>query len=125
MFSDLGPILTEAEDRQASEGRELAYLCSWYVVTALVLALAFSALDVVGGQLSDSAVTAQTSEEMSGEGDLSLQSPSSRIFVSYPGESACICKEIWVGLLEMRPLEADAINRQVNVRSKSSIFLTP
>ena len=46
--------ISEAEDRQTSEQRELAYLRNGHVVTALVV---FSAPDVFGGQLSDLAVT--------------------------------------------------------------------
>ena len=58
VISDLASIPSEAEDRQASGQRELAYLRNGYVVTALALALVFSAPDVFGGQLSDSGVAA-------------------------------------------------------------------
>ena len=58
MFPDLAHILSEAEGRQASRQRELASLRNGHVVTALALALVFSAPDVFGGQLSDSAVAA-------------------------------------------------------------------
>ena len=49
LSADWGLILIEVEDREASERRELAYLCNWYVVIALAVALVFSAPDVFGG----------------------------------------------------------------------------
>ena len=58
VFSALAPSLSKAEDRQASDRRELACLRNGYVVTALALALVFSALDVFRGQLYDFAVAA-------------------------------------------------------------------
>ena len=58
VLSALAPILSEAEDGQASALRELAYLRNGHVVTALALALVFSAPDVFGGYFSDSAVAA-------------------------------------------------------------------
>ena len=74
------------------ERRRLACFRKRHVVlAALALALAFSALDVVRGQLSFSAEVAGTSEKISGAGDLSL---GSRIFISHPGETAFIFKEI-------------------------------
>ena len=39
VFPDLAPILREAEDRQTSDRRGLAYLRNGYVVTTLALAL--------------------------------------------------------------------------------------
>ena len=63
--------------------------------TALALALVFSVPDVVGGQISDSAVTAlNIRRDVWSERPLSLQSPTARIFVSYPGESARIFKVV-------------------------------